>query len=220
MIELIFVIVILGILAAVAIPRLAATRDDAEVAKSLSNLGTAVSDITANYTAQGSFDTDEISAFTNVEGITYKDDNKKLTALKSAGAQTVTLNYKAGKTTDCAAISLIKNTENEISIFIGTSKTIALQEAISEAEAKVVEAKDKTVGSGGYTDEAAKQKAVTEAEEAVTKAKENLKSALSSKGDSLIPDGADSSCRSFVRASSFQDMAAKSYRLSGSRVRF
>ncbi|MSN97145.1 prepilin-type N-terminal cleavage/methylation domain-containing protein, partial [Campylobacter sp. FMV-PI01] len=30
MIELIFVIVILGILAAVAIPRLAATRDDAE----------------------------------------------------------------------------------------------------------------------------------------------------------------------------------------------
>ena len=31
MIELIFVIVILGILAAVAIPRLAATRDDAEM---------------------------------------------------------------------------------------------------------------------------------------------------------------------------------------------
>ena len=33
MIELIFMIVILGILAAVAIPRLAATRDDAEIVK-------------------------------------------------------------------------------------------------------------------------------------------------------------------------------------------
>ena len=33
MIELVFVIVIIGILAAVAVPRLAATRDDAEIAK-------------------------------------------------------------------------------------------------------------------------------------------------------------------------------------------
>ena len=33
MIELVFVIVILGILAAVAVPRLAASRDDAHIAK-------------------------------------------------------------------------------------------------------------------------------------------------------------------------------------------
>ncbi len=51
MIELIFVIVILGILAAVAIPRLAATRDDAEISKVASNVATAVSDLTAAYTA-------------------------------------------------------------------------------------------------------------------------------------------------------------------------
>ena len=38
MIELIFVIVILGILAAVAIPRLAATRDDAEISKVSTNV--------------------------------------------------------------------------------------------------------------------------------------------------------------------------------------
>ena len=55
MIELIFVIVILGVLASVAIPRLAATRDDAEVAKAATNLTTAVSDLTAYYTAKGSF---------------------------------------------------------------------------------------------------------------------------------------------------------------------
>ncbi len=55
MIELIFVIVILGVLASVAIPRLAATRDDAEMAKAATNLTTAVGDIAAYYTAQGDF---------------------------------------------------------------------------------------------------------------------------------------------------------------------
>jgi len=58
MIELIFVIVILGILAAVAIPRLAATRDDAEVAKAASNIATALSEVTAYYTSQGQFAAD------------------------------------------------------------------------------------------------------------------------------------------------------------------
>lgn len=38
MIELVFVIVVLGILAAVAIPRLAATRDDADIAKGRSDV--------------------------------------------------------------------------------------------------------------------------------------------------------------------------------------
>lgn len=38
MIELVFVIVVLGILAAVAIPRLAATRDDANIAKGRANI--------------------------------------------------------------------------------------------------------------------------------------------------------------------------------------
>ena len=56
MIELIFVIVILGILAAVAIPKLAATRDDAKASKAAQNLATLISDIGANYTATGTFD--------------------------------------------------------------------------------------------------------------------------------------------------------------------
>ena len=66
MIELIFVIVILGVLASVAIPRLAATRDDAEVAKAATNLTTAVSDLTAYYTAKGKFSqSTDFSKFTN-----------------------------------------------------------------------------------------------------------------------------------------------------------
>ncbi|MDD5716595.1 MAG: prepilin-type N-terminal cleavage/methylation domain-containing protein [Sulfuricurvum sp.] len=57
MIELIFVIVILGILAAVAIPKLAATRDDAKASKAASDLATYISDIGADYTATGAIHT-------------------------------------------------------------------------------------------------------------------------------------------------------------------
>ena len=59
MIELIFVIVILGILAAVAVPRLAATREDAQIAAAVANLRTLVSDVNSYYTTKGQFGTGE-----------------------------------------------------------------------------------------------------------------------------------------------------------------
>ena len=64
MIELIFVIVIIGILASVAIPRLAATRDDAKIATALSETGMILRETTAFYTANGHFD-DTASAMSN-----------------------------------------------------------------------------------------------------------------------------------------------------------
>ena len=45
MIELVFVIVVLGILAAIAVPKLAATRDDAEIAKGRSDIASIRSSI-------------------------------------------------------------------------------------------------------------------------------------------------------------------------------
>jgi general secretion pathway protein G len=65
MIELIFVIVILGILAAVAIPKLAATRDDAKIATKVQEGTAVVSEIGAYYTAHGAFTT--VSQMTNVQ---------------------------------------------------------------------------------------------------------------------------------------------------------
>ena len=53
MIELIFVIVIIGILAVIAIPKLNATRDDAKLVTEMQNLSTCVQDIGAAYTATG-----------------------------------------------------------------------------------------------------------------------------------------------------------------------
>jgi len=55
MIELIFVIIILGILAAVAIPKLAATRDDAKASTAVMNLSISIHDMGSTYTAKGSF---------------------------------------------------------------------------------------------------------------------------------------------------------------------
>ena len=53
MIELIFVIVIIGILAAVAIPKLAATRDDAKHAKLMANTRICIDDLISGYKGQG-----------------------------------------------------------------------------------------------------------------------------------------------------------------------
>ena len=66
MIELIFVIVIIGILAAVAIPKLAATRDDAKVSACVQDVATFIQDLGAYYTSQGNFST-TMSDMTNVE---------------------------------------------------------------------------------------------------------------------------------------------------------
>jgi general secretion pathway protein G len=53
MIELVFVIVILGILASVAIPKLAATRDDAKIASKSHEIQTILSEIPAMFVASG-----------------------------------------------------------------------------------------------------------------------------------------------------------------------
>jgi len=52
MIELIFVIVIIGVLAAVAIPKLSATRDDAKLTQAISDARTCLSDAGSAYTAK------------------------------------------------------------------------------------------------------------------------------------------------------------------------
>ncbi len=52
-IELIFVIVILGILAALALPKMAATRDDAKLSKDVRDMAVCIMDAGTTYTATG-----------------------------------------------------------------------------------------------------------------------------------------------------------------------
>jgi len=63
MIELVFVIVILGILASVAIPKMVATRDDAEVAAGVQRVSSLITDIGGYYTGHGIFA--EVEKMTN-----------------------------------------------------------------------------------------------------------------------------------------------------------
>ena len=125
MIELIFVIVILGVLASVAIPRLAATRDDAEVAKAATNLTTAVSDITAYYTAKGKFESSAQNNFDKITNALTKDgklnvkgsttcvevklpDTTANTNTTASNKVELTLNFKSTSNNDAVCQQLAK----------------------------------------------------------------------------------------------------------------
>ena len=101
MIELIFVIVIIGILAAVAIPKLAATRDDAKDAKDCANIATCIGDAGASYTATGTLDsgtqacTDAADYFTfgtdDVTVASAPDSCSQLNGTKTFGGSRVSI---------------------------------------------------------------------------------------------------------------------------------
>ncbi|MCI6694409.1 MAG: type II secretion system GspH family protein, partial [Campylobacter sp.] len=103
MIELIFVIVILGILASVAIPRLAATREDAEISAAVANLRTLVSDATAYYTAKGEFGNVTWKDLTNVP--LQKGEKSPIAATDQAN--TAGANLAAGGK-NCIAVQLVE----------------------------------------------------------------------------------------------------------------
>ena len=148
MIELIFVIVILGILASVAIPRLAATREDAEISAAVANLRTLVSDVTAYYTAKGEFPAGDIkwNQITNVP----------LTNAASANA-TADGNLKIGGVDGCITVKMVnKNGATPAHIEItkkssanGVCKQVQDSEPIKAYFASTVN--DKTASDGkGY----------------------------------------------------------------------
>lgn len=61
MIELILVIVVIGVLVAIAIPRINATRDDAVLVKTMAEIRTAIEEINAYYISQGKLALDTIN---------------------------------------------------------------------------------------------------------------------------------------------------------------
>ena len=105
MIELIFVIVIIGILAAVAIPRLAATRDDAEVSKAVANLTTCIKDVGAAATAQKTLTETEVKAFPSCKSVEEPagDVNSAVFTLSfNGGTKTLTVGEVNGDPTSWA----------------------------------------------------------------------------------------------------------------------
>nr|WP_321318130.1 type II secretion system protein [uncultured Campylobacter sp.] len=105
MIELIFVIVILGILASVAIPRLAATREDAEISTAVANLRTLVSDINSYYVVKGSFTGVKWNEITNAP--LKNADSVAMGSGRGGNAATLTVGGK-----DCMGLQLISASGN------------------------------------------------------------------------------------------------------------
>ncbi len=116
MIELIFVIVIIGILAAVAIPRLAATRDDAKVATSLSEVAMVIREMSNTYTAKGEYNA-TMSDVTNVELFTNADcaQGNKASNLTSGQTYYYCTPDNAGDLEDCISYK-IDNTKGELTV--------------------------------------------------------------------------------------------------------
>ncbi|MCI7023354.1 MAG: prepilin-type N-terminal cleavage/methylation domain-containing protein [Campylobacter sp.] len=121
MIELIFVIVILGILASVAIPRLAATREDAEISTTIANLRTLVSEASAYYVAHGTFGTAAAGARWNEVTNVPLNGN---TAIAVSTTATPTARLQAGRE-NCIGVRLVNKAGAIPAHIIFTGETAA-----------------------------------------------------------------------------------------------
>ena len=108
MIELIFVIVILGILASVAIPRLAATREDAEISTTIANLRALISEVSSYYVGHGTFGAVPWSDVTNVPLKSHDNGNgSTITVTTAADATGTNVAYLVAGGEPCIGVHLV-----------------------------------------------------------------------------------------------------------------
>jgi len=124
MIELIFVIVILGILAAVAVPRLTATRDDAAVSTVASQIMTGVEEV-AEYAVSKLRVEDNLSQMSNAyAGLESRGDATVNTSQKS-------IDIKMGSVSNCVTVSVSSSgTEENLTIQFANASGDALCEML------------------------------------------------------------------------------------------
>ena len=119
MIELIFVIVILGILASVAIPRLSGTREDAEISAAVANLRTLVGDAASNYVVKGTFTG---TKWTEITSVPLKK-NAAGEAMDNAVDATAIAYLKVGEANDCIGVQVQGKTDTAPAHIQFTKKT-------------------------------------------------------------------------------------------------
>ena len=106
MMELVFVIVILGILAVVAIPRLAATRDDAKLATVKTDIGVFLRAVPAWYQGQKDARIDQAANFDTKKWIKSTNANDEAYTLSLDGQECVTISIWDMNTTAGAVATL------------------------------------------------------------------------------------------------------------------
>ncbi len=142
MIELIFVIVILGILAAVAIPKLAATRDDAKISKLSANVSTLLSDAASYYTSQGQTKWADSNTYwqdvTNVELYTDKTGTSSAKKTQVAGS-TVYIVAEPGGSANSDCFRIVTTTDGNLTIDTnGTANTNAICQGAQQVAADLI----------------------------------------------------------------------------------
>ena len=130
MIELIFVIVILGILAAVAIPKLTATRSDAEVSKTAQNIMTGAAEI-ASYAMSKAKTEDDLTIMSNAMKNLSDKGEAVLTDKKAV--------IEMGGVSDCLTLEILTDdSDDNLTISLGDagsdSKCLSLQSSIDAAK--------------------------------------------------------------------------------------
>lgn len=118
--ELVFVIVILGILAAIALPKMSSSKDEAEVSKSLNNLKTLINDISI-YTLKNDH-LSSIKTMSNVSGV----ENVDLSNFNG----TKEVNFRVGDDKECLKLLFINKVDF---ILMGISSNEASKNAIINA---------------------------------------------------------------------------------------
>ena len=135
MIELIFVIVIIGILAAVAIPKLAATRDDAEASTCIHEVGQLIQEMSASYTKLGNatYVTSKPSAITNVQtGITAGSGKNGIVG-DAVLASGTTISYECAGSQVAALLGSNAGLNFELNVTVGTGGTPTPAAAVARA---------------------------------------------------------------------------------------
>ena len=132
MIELIFVIVILGILAAVAIPKLAATRTDAKIAAKAQEVGAAIQEVTSYGVAHsGDLNKTKLTVMSQV----LKTIEDKKTGDESNNGTKFEINDTKGSSANTCIVFETNSTALKVEHGTGTTSLICkgLKSAVKEA---------------------------------------------------------------------------------------
>ena len=132
MIELIFVIVIIGVLATVAIPRLAATRDDAKAVTLAQKVTMAAEEIGAYAVSQGKVDVARLSEISNAV-------SSMVNRGEAVDDHNGTVNIEMGSVADCLILRIVEgggdaNLTLSYGVAGGDPKCLGLQRAVDTGE--------------------------------------------------------------------------------------
>ena len=145
MIELIFVIVIIGILAAVAIPKLAANKDDAVASTCLHEIGQIISEVSGAYTAADDSAAWNALTIADITNVTSNVGATGAKGIQEAGNTLVSAGFKYN--CDAVEVTAITFGLDAATNKYGLTSTLGTKSTTSSAAATVYDSLFKQYGN-------------------------------------------------------------------------